>query len=662
MLSLLKKQTRPVVDEAKPGKQNSTLKSPPLNYALKRFQIEKFNLAFTDKTYEDAPQFTLRNTKLSLSNLNGPKFTPAALLFSSTFGKDAPLKASGYITPLPFRYKGSVAVERLPIRAFEAYFPENLNVFVIGGTVDTAMNVDIRIKDGKTAGSFKGSAGVRSFHSIDAFAEEDLLKWESLQFDEIQGNLEPFKLSIHQVALNNVYSRIVVRKDGSLNLQNLVEKQEPPVQAASAPIPADIAAPRKAAPPQPAAPAPTTPAQRQISVESITIQDGTISFTDNHLPQTFNSTFFNLGGRVSGLSSEEAKFADVDLRGNLENHSPLQITGKLNPLRDDLFVDLKVSFQDIDLSPATPYSGTYLGYTVDKGKLFLDLKYLIDKKQLNSENKIFIDQFTFGRKVESDKATTLPVRLAVALLKDRKGEIHLDLPVTGRTDDPKFSIWGVIGQVLKNLLVKAATSPFALLSSMTGSGQDFSAIRFAAGSGKLPSEEEQKLGLLAKALADRPGLKVEIKGFVDREKDPEGYRQELLVRKLRNEKFLFLVKEQRNKEGENAETVQVMADEYPKFLKAVYKKEKFPKPRNVLGLAKDLPDNEMKKLIIANTPAGDKELQSLARERAVAVMNYLVSKGGLPPERLFQKNEDIYKAPEKETISRSRVEFNAIAQ
>src|SRR6185369_5120002 len=155
----------------------------------------------------------------------------------------------------------------------------------------------------------------------------------------------------------------------------------------------------------------------------------------------------------------------------------------------------------------------------------------------------------------------------VALLKDRKGEIHLDLPVTGRTDDPKVGIWGLIGQVLKNLLVKAATSPFALLSSMAGSGQDFSVIRFAAGSSNLPAEEELKLGQLAKALADRPGLKVEIKGFADRITDPEGYRQELLSRKLRNEKFLSLVKEQKTRGVDSSETVQVSADEYSKFLK-----------------------------------------------------------------------------------------------
>ncbi len=633
----------------------------PFTYRLKHFELDRFNIAFTDKTYEEEPRFTLRNTSLTLKNLNGPKFTPAAVRFSSTFGKASPLKASGDITPLPFRYKGSVSVGRLPIRDFDAYFPDNLNILVIGGTVDTTMNLNIAMKDGKLGGSFKGNAGVRAFHSIDTIDEEDLLKWESLQFDEVQGNLEPFNLSIHQIALNDVYSRIVVWKDGTLNLQNLIKEKESPAQAVLPPVTAVTETP-KAVAPKTAPSTPIAPTQRQISVGGITIQNGTISFTDNHLPQTFNSTFYNLGGRVSGLSSEDSKFADVDLRGNLENQSPMQITGRINPLRDDLFVDLKVSFRDIDLSPITPYSSTYLGYTVDKGKLFLDLKYLIEKKQLNSENKIFIDQFTFGKKVESDKATNLPVRLAVALLKDRKGEIHLDLPVTGRTDDPKFSIWGLIGQVLKNLLVKAATSPFALLSSMMGSGQDFSVIQFAAGSSNLSAEEEQKLGLLAKALADRPGLKVEIKGFVDKEKDPEGYRQELLNRKLRNEKFLFLVKEQQTKKGDSAETVQVLPDEYSKFLKAVYKKEKFSKPRNVLGLVKDLPDSEMKKLIITNTAVGESELQSLARERAVSVMNYLITKGGLPPERLFQKNDDIYKAPEKDTISRNRVEFKAIAQ
>ena len=380
------------------------------------------------------------------------------------------------------------------------------------------------------------------------------------------------------------------------------------------------------------------------------------------MPQRFSSTFYNLGGKVSGLSSEDAKLADVDLRGNLDNHSPLQITGQINPLRDDLFVDLKVAFKDIELSPVTPYTGTFLGYTVEKGKLFLDLKYRIDKKQLNSENRIFIDQFTFGEKVESDKATKLPVKLGLALLKDRKGEIHLDVPVTGRTDDPKFSIWRLVFQVIQNLLVKAVTSPFSLLSSMAGGGQDFSSVQFDHGLSIITPGEEQKLGVLAKVLLDRPALKIELKGYVDREKDTEGYRLELLNRKLKNEKFLALTKAGTIKEGEKAESVKVLPEEYATYLKAVYKKEKFPKPRNAIGLVKDLPPDEMKKLIIAHMVIGEPELQTLARERVVAVSNHLVNKGTVPAERVFQKNDDIFKAPENDTIARSRVELNAIAQ
>jgi uncharacterized protein involved in outer membrane biogenesis len=677
ILSLLKKQNpaqtasgregnRPLTPQPPAAGSNTT--AAPLSkgqkpardfsYRVKKILVDKLTTTFTDKTFEDNPRFMLNNTSLTLSNLNGPQFTPAALRFDSTFNKTTPLKASGDITPAPFRYKGSVIVGRLPLRDFEAYFPSNLNVFILGGTADANMTVDIALKGGRPTGTFKGSAGVRSFHSIDSIAEEDLLKWESLQLDDIQGSLDPFSLTLREIALNGVYSRIIIRKDGTLNLQNLVQKDEkksdPQTSTAAALKPAD----------QQLVPAPQSAvvARKQIRIEAVTIQDGTLAFTDNHLSQRFVTTFYKLGGRISGLSSEEAKYAEVDLRGNLENNSPLQISGRINPLRGDLFVDLTISFHDIDLSTVTPYSGRFLGYSVEKGKLSLDLKYKIDKKHLESENKIFIDQFTFGEKVESDKATKLPVKLGLALLKDSRGEIHLDVPVTGRTDDPKLSIWSLIFQALQNLMVKAVTSPFSLLSSMFGGGQDFSAIQFEYGMSTLSPQEEQKLNALAKALLARPALKVELKGYVDRKKDTEGYRRELLNAKLRNEKFLALSKAGARKEGENADSIQVLPEEQARYLSSIYKKEKFPKPRNAFGLVKDLPLDEMKKLIISNTAIGEPELQTLARERVVAVMTYLINKGKIPSERIFQKSDNVFKNPENDTTMKSRVELNAIVQ
>ncbi len=650
--------------EASPASSAQQETGPALTYRIKRLQLDKFGAAFTDKSRPGKPRFTLRDTSLSLADLRGPEFTPAQLRFAATFGGETPLKASGEITPLPFRYRGEMSIGAMPLRDFEDYFPANLNVALLNGKLDTALKMDIALKDGAPTGSFQGNAGISAFHAIDGEDEEDLLKWERLQLDNVQGDLKPFSLAIGELAINRVYARIIVRKDGTLNLQHLLKKEEESSRKGpSSEGPSKKTEPASPAPlpPAEAAAPPGTPETAQTTIGAVTILDGTISFTDNHLPQRYAATFYNLGGRVSGLSSAEATLADVDLRGNLENHSPLRITGRVNPLRTDPFIDLKVSFSDIELSPLTPYAGTYLGYTVEKGKLSLDLTYHIEKKKLNSENKILIDQFTFGNRVESDQATSLPVKLGLALLKDRRGEINLDVPVTGRTDDPEFSIWRLVFQVLKNLLVKAVTSPLALFSSLFGGGHDLSAIVFSSGTAVLQASEEQKLSALAKGLNDRPALKMELAAYVDPEKDPEGYRVELLNRKVRNEKFLTLAKAGQIREGESAATMKILPEEYSQYLKAVYAKEKFPKPRNTLGLVIDLPDSEMSKLIVANTVIGEAELQALARERSSAVMDYLIQKGRVEAERIFQKNADIFKMPVQDKVTRSRVELNALA-
>jgi hypothetical protein len=176
---------------------------------------------------------------------------------------------------------------------------------------------------------------------------------------------------------------------------------------------------------------------------------------------------------------------------------------------DDLFANLKVRFSAIELSPMTPYSGTYLGYEVDRGQLFLDSTYRVENRKLDVENRVFIDQLHFGKSIESDKATTLPVLLAIELLKDRKGDIRFDLPVTGRTDDPQFSAWRVALEVMKNLVVTAVNSPFTLLQSMFGGKDDLGSVGFAPGSSELSPVEREKLLKLAAALNDRPALTVD---------------------------------------------------------------------------------------------------------------------------------------------------------
>jgi hypothetical protein len=188
----------------------------------------------------------------------------------------------------------------------------------------------------------------------------------------------------------------------------------------------------------------------------------------------------------------------------------VEISGTLNLLSAQTFSDVDMKFRNIELTTFNPYSGKYAGYNIAKGKLTTEMHYKVEDRKLDAQHHIVLDQLEFGEATGSKDAVPLPVRLAVALLKDRDGVIKLDLPVTGSLDDPQFRIGPVVWQMVRNLLGKIVTAPFALLGSLFGGGEEISHVDFAAGSAALAPAEADKLTHLSKALAERPQLRLDI--------------------------------------------------------------------------------------------------------------------------------------------------------
>jgi hypothetical protein len=301
----------------------------------------------------------------------------------------------------------------------------------------------------------------------------------------------------------------------------------------------------------------------------------------------------------------------------------------------------------------SPYSGKYAGYAVEKGQLALDLKYLIQARQLDAKNDVRIDQLTFGHAVESKNATGLPVRLAVSLLKDRQGVIKLDLPVSGSLDDPKFSVWGVVGMVLKNLLVKAATSPFALIGSLLGGGEELSWIEFDPGRADLPAAARTKLETLNKALYERPALRLEVEGHADVEHDQQALRRLELERRVKAQKLKEMVAH-----GTDANTLVTMSPaEYPKYLKLAYGAEKIDKPKNALGMVKDIPASDMEQLILGSIVVAESDLRLLARQRAQVAREQILGGKKIETERVFLIEPKSLRPARKDKVRDSRVDF-----
>jgi len=333
------------------------------------------------------------------------------------------------------------------------------------------------------------------------------------------------------------------------------------------------------------------------------------------------------------LSSRADIMATLDISGKLDQHAPLKITGTVNPLREDFFADLVVDFSDIELSPTSPYTGKFIGYTIAKGKLSLDLQYLVEDTKITGKNKAFLDQFTLGDTVESPDALKLPINLAIALLKNRKGEITLNVPVKGNLDDPEFSIGGIVFKAIVSLIAKAATSPFALLGALLPEGEDLQYVDFEPGSVLIGQEYTKNLESIAKALFDRPGLKMDIKGSVKADEERPVLHEKQFEHLLKNEKLKELSK--KKEVVPPLDEITIEPEEYEALLKKAYKTAEFEKPKNVLGLNKRLPSEEMEKLLHDHIVITDDDLRLLAIERANAVKSFLVDSGPVEPERIF---------------------------
>ena len=319
----------------------------------------------------------------------------------------------------------------------------------------------------------------------------------------------------------------------------------------------------------------------------------------------------------------------VDFKGRAGGLAPITITGHAMPLRSDLDTDVVLKIQGADLTDFTPYTGKYLGYTVQKGKLVLDAHLRIERRNLKSDNAVKLDQFYLGEKVPSPDATGLPVKLGLAILRDRKGVIGFDLPIEGSLDDPNVKYGKLVWKAIFNLLGKIATSPFTLIGKLFGSDAgDLSSVAFAPGEAALDAAATAKLQALAKALQERPELRLEAEGAVDEGQDGGALRKAALEALLRRTRAQGL---------KLAEEAPVPPAERERWLKAAFDAA-FPAPKEIKGTqpTPPPPPAEMEQRLLGARKVDPADLAQLADARAKGVLAWLLDAGKADPTRVFQ--------------------------
>ncbi|MBZ2163561.1 DUF748 domain-containing protein [Alteromonas stellipolaris] len=421
---------------------------------------------------------------------------------------------------------GTIDVSQFGLSQLQPYVGQYLNLALKEGSAALSGSFEA---DSDSKIVFNGQANIASLTIIDGLKQEPLLQWADFQAKGIEYSSTDSTFSLEKITLDKPYAKLLIAQDKQTNFSNIVVEQT----TSTTNTPEGVQSDSEPESNQEAQPASTEEASELvIRIQEIVFNDGSAYFADNSLRPRFASGIESLNGSITKLSSNADTAADVDIKGKIDGYAPVALYGSINPLIEDIFLDLTFTVEGAELTSVNPYSGTYMGHFIDKGLLSLDIQYLLENNQLAGNNHVVIDQLTLGRKTDSDQALSLPLGLAIALLEDSNGVIDLGLEVSGDLDSPTFGFGSIILKAIGNLITKAVTAPFSLLANLVGSDDDeLNEIDFTHGSSQLTDTASSKLATLADALSKRPGLRVNIEGTVD--EVPDAY--ELAEQKLQQQ-------------------------------------------------------------------------------------------------------------------------------
>ncbi|WP_246793156.1 DUF748 domain-containing protein [Burkholderia perseverans] len=649
----------------------STQAAAPWHYRIGALNLTDAKANVTDLSTPRPVKLAFSPLTLTLGPISDDLSKPLPLSLRTTLNRKGSVEIAGEVRATPLDARLRIDGKRLDAAAFEPYFGSALNATIASALLDAKGDLAVSQAGAATKASYRGDLALVDVRLLDKASSDPFAGWRSLALSNLKANYDSARgtdVDAARVTFANFYGRVLLDAQGRLNLNDVVAKQSGPAQSltrgagstngteplplsptasavaaasaqpASAATPSqDVASATTAAAAVPAsapalvtaAPAPSRPVRMRVG--ELVLRDGRVTYTDNFIRPNYTADLVAIKGTVGAFGTESQTPAPVDIGASLEGNGPISIKGSVNPLIAKPALDLTASAHGIELTNLTPYSAKYAGYPITKGKLNVDLHYQLADDQLSANNHIFIDQLTFGDHVDNDTATKLPVRLAISLLKNSRGEIDVNIPVSGSLSNPEFSVGGLIWHAVLNLLKKAVTAPFSLLASaFGGGGEELGYVEFAPGLATLSDAAKQKLDTIAKLLAEKPSIRLDLTGRVDPARDEPGLREAYVERLVRQQKLKDVVGQ-----GESVDpmTVKVAPDEATQYLTRAYKAADFKKPRNLIGLQKTLPDAEMRQALEDHAPVDEASLRGLAQARAQAVREYL--DGKVDASRMF---------------------------
>jgi uncharacterized protein involved in outer membrane biogenesis len=622
----------------------------PWTGTVKGVRLSGGKISLRDMTFGHPVTVGVSDLSVSLDDVTTREGASIPYAVSAKWGGKGSVETKGKAVLSTPSAEGTLTLRGLPLSPLDKLLAEFTELLFASG--DANANLEYSFKGGdKTELDVTGKAALTDVQLKDTQGGGEFAGLRALTLSGLRLTGEPYHLDVGVVHLQE--PRLVVDIDGKghSNVRRAFRMPQPEPESEATDDKAikekekqdDIKLEKESK-----AEAEDPDATPFISIGKVTMDEGELRIHDASVAPPYSTTLSEMKLVLTGIAQTREARPKMDFRAKI-GPTPMTVTGILNPVISPIYSDLALSVNGMEMVPLSPYTIKSLAYPIEKGRLYADVKFKTEQWELEADNKFFIEQLVLGPKDKRPGAPNVPVQFGLSLLQDDNGNLELDLPIRGRLDDPDFRIGGLVMRAVVSLFFKALASPFSLIGSIFGGGDnanmDF--VSFDPGRHVLDKAAEAKLDTVTKALKAREKLKLEVDGVVDPQVDSAGLVRHIFETKLKQQKYDSLSRKERA-----ATTVDAMViepSEYEEILFQAYKDEDDPEGTRptTLFVVDRQPVAIMEKFILDRIKVTDHDLSELAVDRARAVKEYVIAKEPDLTPRVFlldKKNDRAGKA------------------
>ena len=492
----------------------------PWHYRLERIEADAEQVALRDESTQPPMAVTLQQVHAEAGGLSDDANAALPVRLSLRAREGGRFEVEGTVTRTGPSADLRVKLDELALQPAQPLLAQATTLTLAGGRASTAGRV--RVQGGTLR--YDGAFDIKDLLLNETANGERFLAWKSLGTQRLVATTE--RLDIDELRVAGLDAKLLIAKDRTINVAKILKPR--PGEAKKS----DSAKTRASK--SDAAPRASKPPAYGVKVARVRVNQSDIDFADLSLALPFAARIHGLQGQLVGLSNAPGGAAQLELQGQVDEYGLSRAAGQINLFDPGAFTDIRVIFQNVEMTRLTPYSATFAGRKIASGKLSLDLQYKVKARQLTGDNQVVMERLTLGERVDSPEAPNLPLDLALAILQDQDGKIDLGLPVSGSLDDPQFSIGGIVWKAIVNVLTKVVTAPFRALGALFGGGGDeqTAKVAFDAGETELLPPERDKIRQLAQAVAKRPRLSVGVHAAWDPAADGNALKDHSMRRAL----------------------------------------------------------------------------------------------------------------------------------